>query len=130
MVQKDIVSSALAKIYQYEKLGRTMVELKPVSNLLKEILKIMNEEGYVGTFQEVEDGRGNYLKLNLLGKLNKCGSIKPRFSIKLEDFTKKEQRYLPARGFGVLILSTPNGIMTHKKAAEQKTGGSLLAYCY
>jgi len=130
MVQKDIVSSALVKIYQYEKLGRTMVELKPVSNLLKEILKIMNEEGYIGTFQEVEDGRGNYLKLNLLGKLNKCGSIKPRFSIKLEDFTKKEQRYLPARGFGVLILSTPMGIMTHKKAVEQKTGGSLLAYCY
>jgi small subunit ribosomal protein S8 len=130
MTQKDIVSSALSKIYQYEKLGRKLVELKPVSKLLKEILKIMNEEGYVGTFQEVEDGRGNYLKLSLLGRINKCGSIKPRFSIKIEDFTKKEQRYLPARGFGIMILSTPKGIMAHKKAFEQKTGGSLLAYCY
>jgi small subunit ribosomal protein S8 len=130
MVQKDIVSSALSIIYQYDKLGRKEVFIKPVSGTVKEILKIMNEEGYIGAFEEVEDGRGNFIKLNLLGRINKCNAIKPRFPVKLADIIKKEQRYLPGSGFGIIIMSTPKGIMTHKKAVELKTGGALLAYCY
>ncbi|MBW3012174.1 30S ribosomal protein S8 [Candidatus Woesearchaeota archaeon] len=130
MVQKDIVADALAKISRYEDLGRSEVELKPVSKQLKEILKIMNEEGFVGTFQEIEDGKGNFLKLNLIGRVNNCGAIKPRFSVKLSEIQMKEERYLPAKGFGIIIISTPKGIMTHNKAAENKTGGSLLAFCY
>jgi small subunit ribosomal protein S8 len=130
MVQKDIVASALSLIYQYDQLGRREVLVKPISNTIKEILKIMNEEGYIGTYQEVEDGKGNYLKVNLLGRINKCNAIKPRFPVKLADIMGKEQRYLPSRDFGIIIMSTPKGIITHKKAIENKTGGVLLAYCY
>jgi len=130
MVQKDPVSNALSLINQYDKLGRKEVFIKPISNTIKEILKLMNEEGYIGAFQEIEDGRGNFLKVNLLGRINKCNAIKPRFPVKLGDITKKEQRYLPSRGFGIIIMSTPKGIMTHNKAIENQTGGMLLAYCY
>ena len=49
---------------------------------------------------------------------------------KLDEFEKWEKRYLPAREFGLLILSTSKGVIEHKKAKQTKTGGKLLAYVY
>ena len=43
---------------------------------------------------------------------------------------KYEKRYLPAKQFGILIISTPKGLMTHVQAMDKKTGGKLIAYCY
>ena len=70
------------------------------------------------------------MRLNLIGKVNACGVIKPRYPVKLENFEEVEKNYLPAKDFGVVIVSTPEGIMTHETALEKKTGGVLLAYCY
>ncbi|MGD0511047.1 MAG: 30S ribosomal protein S8, partial [Candidatus Micrarchaeaceae archaeon] len=39
-------------------------------------------------------------------------------------------RYIPSKDFGILILTTPKGIMTNKEARENKIGGRLLAYVY
>ena len=90
----------------------------------------MNEHGYIGSFDLLEDRSGGTLKVNLLGNINKCGVIKPRFSTKYNGYEKWEKRYLPAKDFGILLISTPQGIMIHNSAKEQKTGGKLLAYCY
>ena len=90
----------------------------------------MNEHSYLGIFELVEDGKGGIIKLNLLGNINKCGVIKPRFSTKKHNYEKWEKRYLPAKDFGVIIVSTPQGIMTHIEAKEKGIGGKLLAYCY
>jgi small subunit ribosomal protein S8 len=48
----------------------------------------------------------------------------------LHEFDKFEKRYLPARGFGIIIVSTNKGIMTLEEAKEKRIGGRLLAYCY
>jgi small subunit ribosomal protein S8 len=48
----------------------------------------------------------------------------------LKDFETWEKRYLPAREIGLLILSTPKGVMDHKRAKEMHVGGKLLAYVY
>ena len=90
----------------------------------------MNEKNYLGSLEEIDDGKGGMLKVNLINKVNKCGAIKPRHSIKQDDFEKFEKRHLPAKDFGILIISTPKGIMTHNEAKEKKIGGKLLAYCY
>ncbi len=47
-----------------------------------------------------------------------------------EEFEKFEKRFLPAKDFGFLILSTSKGIMTHLAAKEKSIGGKLLAYVY
>jgi SSU ribosomal protein S8P len=41
-----------------------------------------------------------------------------------------EEKYLPARQIGILILSTSRGVMSHLEARESRTGGVLLAYVY
>lgn len=126
----DPLANALSKILNGEKKSKKEVLIKPASKTIKTVLTIMNEKGYIGSFEEVKDGKGNFLKVNLLGNLNKCGVIKPRFSAKKKEFEKWEKRYLPAKDFGLLLVSTPQGIMTHYQAKEKKTGGKLLAYCY
>ena len=126
----DPLASALSAILNAEKISRTESIVKPVSNMIKEILKLMNENGYIGDFKEINDNKGNIIKINLIGKINKCGAIKPRHSVKSDAYEPFEKRFLPAKDYGLIFVSTPKGIMTHTQAKEKKTGGVLLAYCY
>lgn len=126
----DALAAALSKIMNAERKNKREILVKPISRVIKQVLTIMNENNYLGSFEEIKDGRGNFLKVNLLGNINKCGVVKPRFSTKNDGFEKWEKRYLPAKDFGLIIVSSPQGIMTHYQAKEKKVGGKLLAYCY
>lgn len=129
-MMNDLLANALAKIEMYENLGRKKVEISPVSNLMKNIFNIMNKKGYIGQTEIVDETRGETMEINLIGKVNKCGVIKPRTPFRVEELEKYEKRYLPARYFGVLFVSTSKGIMPHTEAKEKKIGGRLVAYCY
>lgn len=126
----DSLANTMSLILNNELIGQSECLIKPVSKVIKELLKLMKENGYVGDFKEIGDSRGNYIKLNLIGSINKCNVVKPRYSVKSKDFEKFEKRYLPAKDIGILVVSTPKGIMTHRDAKSKKTGGRLLAYCY
>nr|AJS12428.1 30S ribosomal protein S8 [uncultured archaeon] len=130
MALNDSLANALSSILTDEKAGKRQSLVRPSSKIIKKVLQVMKEHSYVGDFEEVKEGGGNVLKLNLLGNINKCGVIKPRYSAKRNEFEKFEERYLLARDMGILILSTPLGIIAHKDAKEKNTGGRLLAYCY
>ena len=126
----DPIANAMSLILNNEIIGKSDCMIKPVSKTIKELLRIMKENNYIGEFKEVEDSRGNYIKLSLSGNINKCGVIKPRYSVKFNEFEKFERRYLPAKDLGILFVSTPKGITTHYNAKSKKVGGKLLAYCY
>jgi len=126
----DPLANALSKILNAERTGKSTCDIKPVSNMIKAMLKALNENGYVGSSEEIDDGRGKFIRLNLIGSINKCGAIKPRHAVKKDDFEKFEKRYLPAKGFGVIIISTIKGILSHEEAKKLEIGGRLLAYCY
>jgi small subunit ribosomal protein S8 len=126
----DPLSNVLSKILNAEKLSKDSCEIKPISKVIKKILAIMQDQKYIGSFKEIEDGRGNHIKINLIGKINKCGAIKPKYPIKKLDFEKFEKRYLPAKDFGMIIISTSKGIMIHTEAKNKGLGGILLAYVY
>lgn len=126
----DTLALALSNIMNAERVGKESCIAKPFSKMLKEILTLMNSKGYIGSFELVDDGKGKLVKIALIGKVNKCGAVKPRFSVKRDGFEKFEKRYLPAKDFGMLIVSTSKGIMTHTEAKEKKLGGRLLAFIY
>src|SRR3989344_572442 len=109
----DPLAAALTKILNAERVGKREVLIKPASKIIKRVLTLMNEHQYVGTFEEIEDGKGNMLKVNLLGNINRCGVVKPRFSTKKNQYEKWEKRYLPAKDFGIIVVSTPQGVVTH-----------------
>jgi small subunit ribosomal protein S8 len=46
------------------------------------------------------------------------------------DFAKWEQRYLPSKALGILIISTSKGVVTQNEAQELGVGGKILAFVY
>lgn len=130
MSSNDILGNALSKINNSIKVKKNVCEISPVSKLIKEVLNIMKTNQYIGDFKETIMQKGGVIKLNLIGTLNKCNVIKPRFPVKVQDFERFEKRFLPAKGFGFLIVSTSKGIMTHEEAIKNKLGGKLIAYFY
>jgi len=125
----DPLADALSNIYNYENARKPDCVI-PASKLTVNLLRIMQKWGYIGAFEFIDDGKNGLFKVELLGAINKCGVIKPRTPVKNSELERWEMRYLPAKEFGILILTTPNGVMTHKQAKEEKIGGILLAYVY
>ena len=130
MTHNDTLASALSKIMNAEKIGKRECTISPSTTMVKKVLDLLNAHRYIGSYQETEDTKGNYLTINLLGSINKLGVIKPRLPISLENFRKFEKRFLIGKGFGIIIISTSKGLMTHEEAREKKIGGKLIAYCY
>ena len=130
MSLNDPLANVLSHILIEDKKGRKTVTIKPSSKIVKDVLDIFNQKNYIGTYSENPDTKGSTLTLNLLGNINKCGVIKPRFNAKADEYEKFEKRYLPAYGFGFLIVSTNKGIMTQEEAVNKKLGGKLIAYVY
>jgi small subunit ribosomal protein S15Ae len=90
----------------------------------------MQEHGYIGDFEIVDDKRGNKIVVTLIGRLNKCGVICPRFDVKLSEIEQWTTRLLPSRQFGYLVLTTSLGIMDHEEARRKNSGGKILGFFY
>ena len=129
----DTLANAVTTIKNAEQRAKKEALIMPASKLIIEVLKVMQREGYIGEIEYIDDGRQGKIKVQLLGRINKVGVIKPRYSVKVRELTRMPpwlRKYLPSREIGILIISTPHGVMSHKEALEKRTGGVLLAYVY
>lgn len=130
MSMNDTLANALSHLLNCERIGKTECTIKNVSKVIEKVLEILNKNRYLGKSKISKSSKGQKLSIELKGTINNCGTIKPRFPVKLSDYEKFERRYLPAKDFGILIVSTTKGMMTHTEAIEKKLGGKLIAYCY
>ncbi|WP_048162900.1 30S ribosomal protein S8 [Thermogladius calderae] len=133
MVMMDTLANALAAIQNASMRSKSEVLIMPASKLILNVLKVLQKEGYIGEFEYIDDGRWGKIKVQLLGRINKIGVIKPRYSVtyrELSEFPDWLKRYLPAYNIGILIVSTSKGVMSHREAVEKHVGGILLAYVY
>lgn len=130
MTSMDPLSNALSTINNNETRHKRECVIWPASKLVGQVLRVMQKNGYIGEFEYVDDGRAGKFKVQLLGRINKCGAVRPRFSVKLKDMEQWEKRYLPASNIGLLILTTPRGVVSHREAKENRLAGQLLAYVY
>ena len=126
----DPLANALSTIKNAEIKGMDKCIIRPSSKIIHGILSLLKDRGYVGSFEYVDDGKAGIFQVELIGNINNCGVIKPRYPIKRSDLEKWESRYLPARDFGLLILTTTEGIISHSDARKKGIGGKLLAYVY
>ena len=126
-MSQDLVADALNAMRNAKKAGKEIVEVKRISNLLIEVLKIMKQKDAIKKYKI--DPKEKSVEITL-GELSECKAIKPRFTVRKEEIEKYERRYLPARGIGTVIVSTDKGLTTHEEAKEEKVGGCLIAYFY
>ena len=130
MTLMDPLADALTNIRNNELQVNSSCTIRPASKLIGHVLSVMKKENYISNFEYVDDEKAGIFQVELDGNINKCGVIKPRHAVKKDEFEKFEKRYLPAKNFGILIVTTPEGIMTHKEAKSKGIGGRLLAYMY
>jgi|SRR3989344_65757 len=130
MSLNDPLSNVMSQILNCERKGKKECLIMPSSKLILKTLNILKENNYLGDAEKISNSKGGILKVNLLGNINKCGVIKPRFSFTKYNYEMFEKRYLPAKGFGLFIVTTSKGVMTHKEALEKNLGGKFIIYCY
>src|SRR3989344_3620894 len=101
MTLNDPLANVLSHINNSEKKGKSGCIVCPASKMILNVLKILERNNYIGKFEVIDKRRGGYIK-----------------------------RYLPARNFGIIIVTTSKGLLLLSESIEKNLGGKLLAYCY
>jgi len=123
-MSQDIVSDTLNKIMNAKKANKSYIVSTRFSKLLIKVLDMMKQYGYIDyTLNE------GILRVEIK-ELNICSSIKPRYTVNKDNMEKYIRRFLPARDYGYIVISTSKGLMTNNEAKENNLGGSLIAYFY
>ena len=130
MTATNVLASLFSSLQNSEMRHKKECVVIPASKLASEVMRVLQKRRYIGEFEQIDDGVGGKLRVQLLGRINKCGVISPRFPVKSSKLVDWEHRYLPAVGVGTLIVSTPQGVMAHSEAQEKKIGGRLIGFVY
>lgn len=125
-MKRDIVADALNQIMNIKRVGKTEVVIERYSKPLLGIFELMKKEGLIDYRLNEEEKQ---VIVDIL-KLNKCRAIKPRYYTKVEQIDKWMRRYLPSRNLGLIVISTNQGLLTHREAIDKNVGGTLMAYFY
>jgi len=128
-MKHDLLADMFSAIKNAERIGKNECVVRS-SKIIKEVLKLIQKSKYIGSFEFVDDGKSGEFRVELLGKINDCGVIRPRFYIKKDEFISWEKRFLPSVNVGILFITTSKGIIDHRQAKKKGVGGALLGYIY
>lgn len=136
MVISDPIGDLLTRLRNAQKANHDALEL-PDSKIKREILRIMQAEGFIKSYEVIPDAPQNRIKVTLrygqgqgqrrepvmtgLKRISKPG---------LRIYTPADELPIVQRGLGVAILTTSRGVMTAKQARRIGVGGEVLAYIY
>eukprot|EP00927_Polykrikos_kofoidii_P016896 TRINITY_DN1766_c0_g1_i1.p1 TRINITY_DN1766_c0_g1~~TRINITY_DN1766_c0_g1_i1.p1 ORF type:complete len:131 (-),score=25.21 TRINITY_DN1766_c0_g1_i1:141-533(-) len=130
MVRISVLRDCLNGIQNAEKRGKRQALVRPNSKVIIKFLQCMQKHGYLGDVEVVDDHRSGKVVVDLVGRINKCGVISPRFDVTLPSIEQLASNILPSRQFGHLVLTTPYGIMTHDEARRKHTGGKIVGFFF
>ena len=130
MPTTNILANLFTTLFNTEDRRKNSCVVAPTSKLGLEVLKTLKNEKYIEKFEYINDKRGGKFKIQLSAKITKCGTITPKFKVKKDEYNIWEQQFLPAYNRGMLLVTTNQGVMSHKVAANKGIGGFLIGYVY
>ena len=132
MQMSDVIADMLTRIRNANNAKHQTVDI-PASNLKKAIAEILTEEGYVKSYQVIDDGKQGTIRITLKylqGKQKVIRGIRRVSKPGLRIYAGCEDMPSVMNGLGIAIVSTSKGIMTGKKAKSLNVGGEVLAFVW
>ena len=128
----DVIADMLTRIRNANDAKHESVDI-PASNLKKSIAQILLDEGYIKSFQIVEDGKQGIIRVTLkyaAGKQKVIHGLRRVSKPGLRIYSNCEDMPKVMNGLGIAIVSTSKGVMTDKKARQNNVGGEVLAFVW
>ena len=128
----DVIADMLTRIRNANDAKHAVVDV-PASNIKKAIADILVAEGYIKSYQIVEDGKQGIIRITLKyapGKQKVIHGLRRVSKPGLRIYSSCEDMPKVRKGLGIAIVSTSKGIMTDKKARELNVGGEVLAFVW
>ena len=129
----DPIADMLTRIRNANNAKHETVDV-PASNMKKSIAQILLDEGYIKSFQIIDDGTQGVIRITLKylqpGKEKVISGLRRVSKPGLRVYAGAEELPKVLRGLGIAIVSTSKGVMTDKKAREAHVGGEVLAFVW
>lgn len=132
MQMSDVIADMLTRIRNANDAKHNTVDI-PASNMKRTIADILQSEGYIRSYQVVEDGKQGIIRINLKyaeGKQKVIHGLRRVSKPGLRIYAGCEDMPKVMNGLGIVIVSTSKGIMTDKKARLANVGGEILAFVW
>lgn len=128
----DVIADMLTRIRNANDAKHPTVDI-PASNMKKSIADILLTEGYIKSYQVIEDGKQGIIRITLKYGQGKSKIIKGLRRVSkpgLRIYSNCENMPKVMNGLGIAIISTSKGIMTDKAARANNVGGEVLAFVW
>ena len=128
----DSIADLLTRIRNASTAKHATVDV-PASNMKKAITQILVDEGYVKSFQVIEDEKRGVIRITLKYDENRNSVISGLRRVSkpgLRIYASCEDMPKVMKGLGTAIVSTSKGVVTDKKARELNVGGEVLAFVW
>ena len=128
----DPVADMLTRIRNANTAKHESVDV-PASNLKKAIAKILLDEGYIKSYEVVEDGTQGVIRIQLkylAGKEKVISGLRRVSKPGLRVYAGADELPRVLKGLGISIISTSKGVMTDKAARANHVGGEVLAFVW
>ena len=128
----DTIADMLTRIRNASSARHETVDI-PASNMKKSIAQILDDEGYVKSYQVIEDGKQGVIRMTLKyvdGKTPVISGLRRVSKPGLRIYSNCEDMPRVMRGLGIAIVSTSKGVMTDKRARKENVGGEVLAFVW
>ena len=132
MQMSDVIADMLTRIRNANDAKHATVDI-PASNMKKAIAEILVNEGYVKSFETIEDGKQGVIRSTLKYQGNKQKVLRGIRRVSkpgLRIYASCEDMPRVMNGLGIAIVSTSKGIMTDKQARKENVGGEVLAFVW
>ncbi len=128
----DVIADMLTRIRNANNAKHETVDI-PASNMKKAIADVLYKEGYIKSYQVIEDGTRGTIRVTLKygpGKSKVIAGIRRVSKPGLRIYASCENMPRVLNGLGIAIVSTSKGIMTDKEARANNIGGEVLAFVW
>ena len=127
----DPIADMLTRIRNANTQRHETVDI-PSSKLKKAIAEILFEEGYIKSFEEIEDNAQGIIRITLkyVNKQKVITGLKRISKSGLRVYATKDELPKVLGGLGIALISTSKGIMTDKNARKEGIGGEVLAFVW